>query len=461
MEVALMLGLAHPVVFSPSRLLRSRAPLLLSAACFVLALAGCQPDEPGESQSFERVAEAASAETAITIVGVQRQVAFDDVAHYTVVMRVGSGPNAEIAIHRVVRERAPWLPRRLGSAVMLLHGDFSTFPSNFLPAAEGAAPASHGLAGYLATQDIDVWGFDRRWTRTPADATDFSGYETMGLAADLDDTGRALAFARAARAIGGSGAGRLTLGGFSHGAQIAYEYAGAESQKPAGLRHVEALVPIDIYDRLSPEDDALRQDACATRDDELAQIQAYGAAGENSFFGLIGNLAKTAPDDPSPIFDGKTNREAVLAFMGKTWAFYAPTDNYHLAGGVLSGKFITSFRYSPEERIDDWLAAAPPFQSVLESADLDSIWCGDAPRPVPDHLADIHVPLFYLGAKGGFGDHGLYTVAQVGSSDVTTLVVSAPDAPQEREDWGHGDLLYGDDAPQLAWQPLAAWVKSR
>lgn len=446
-----------------SAILLSFRTILLAGLC-VTSLA-CQDQDPpdtGDTRSFKEAVDAASADAALTVVNVDREPVSGDVAHYTVVVRLGDAPSAEIAVHCVVRESAPWIPQPAASAVMLLHGDYATFPSNFLPQPTGPeGPASHGLAGYLADHGIEVWGVDRRWTRTPADATDFSDYATMGLAEELDDTGRALALARAVRGLTGSGAGPIILGGFSHGAQIAYEYAGVDSQKPPAQRHIKGLAPIDIYDQLAPEDETLRQAACASRDAGLSLLESGAVETENGFFIEMGELAESQPDDPSPLFDGYTNRGAMLGFLGQTWAFYAPTPKYHLAGGVLPGDdTVTSMRYSSEARLARWLAVAPPYQSTLESADLDAIWCGEAPRPVPDHLADIEVPLFYLGAAGGFGARGLYTTTRVGSADVTTLVLSELPAAQEAEDLGHADLLYGDEAPTLAWQPFAVWLES-
>lgn len=417
--------------------------------------------EPEDPDSFEDLVEKASIDVALSVVEIAGEAVSGDVAHYTVVVRLGDSPGAEIAIHRVVRELSPGFPRKAASAVMLLHGDFATFPSNFLPPSAGDdGPASHGLAGYLAARDIDVWGIDRRWTRTPADATDLSGYATMGLAEEIDDMERALAFARAVRALGGEGEDQVILGGFSHGAQIAYEYAGVESQRSAGERHVKGIVPIDIYDRIAPEDEALRLAACESRDYNQSLLDSGELVVENSFFAQVGELAQSQPDEPSPIFDGYTNREVLLGFLGQTWMFYAPVPDYHLAGGVLSGESVTSMRYSPELRLQRWLGAAPPFQSTLESLELDAIWCGEEPRPLPDHLADIQVPLFYLGAAGGFGANGLHTTEIVGSSDVTTLVLSKQDEGHRSEDLGHGDLLYGDEVPDLAWEPLATWITS-
>ena len=166
----------------------------------------------------------------------------DDVYHHRYTLRLGDGPNARIRLHRVVRERAPWLPRATRAGVVLLHGDFSTFDSNFTP-----------MATWLAQHGIDVWGVDRRWALAPADA-DLSDFGDMGFAQELDDTGVALATARVLRAATGSGFDRLHLVGFSRGGFLAYVYAAAEGARPAALRHVKGLVPLDVWAELPPED---------------------------------------------------------------------------------------------------------------------------------------------------------------------------------------------------------------
>jgi hypothetical protein len=42
---------------------------------------------------------------------------------------------------------------------------------------------------------------------------------------------------------------------------------------------------------------------------------------------------------------------------------------------------------------------------------------------------------------------------------VTTLVIRQLPAAREAEDFGHGDLLFANDAPTLAWQPLLSWLR--
>jgi hypothetical protein len=79
---------------------------------------------------------------------------------------------------------------------MLLHGDFSSFSTNF--ALQATRGGSGGLAIWLAQQHFDVWGVDRRWVLTPqvGDLSDFAG---MSHEQELDDLQAALSIAEALR----------------------------------------------------------------------------------------------------------------------------------------------------------------------------------------------------------------------------------------------------------------------
>lgn len=422
-------------------------------------LAGCAPEDPAALEPVESVEEASAPLSQAEILDAQRVHVEADVYHYSLLLKVGASPNARLRIHRVVRELGPWQPRASASAALLMHGDFATFTTNFAPALTGAArPPQGGLAVYLARKNIDVWGLDRRWTAAKADGADLSDFGGMTFSAELDDIERALAFARVSRAATGSGHGRMILAGFSRGGQLAYEYAARESQLPPGKRHLRGLVPLDVYARISPADEALRQNACTSSVYDHEALDQGVVDSDNGFFIQVGELAASAPSDPSPFFNNATNRDAVLGVMARTYVFFAPTPVYHLNAGVLVNGKATALRYSAEPVINGWLSSAPFHQALAEAADGDALWCGDGPLPLADHIADITVPLFYLGAAGGFGDHGLYTTTLVASTDVTTRVIRRLAPESEAEDFGHGDLLYAADAPELAWKPLAAWL---
>jgi hypothetical protein len=382
----------------------------------------------------------------------QRDQLAPGVAHWTAVVHVGSAPNAVIRMHRVVREIAPWVARPSSHGILLMHGDFATFESNFAPSLiSSAATVDRDLSVYLARQGIDVWGFDRRWTQATTDVSDLGG---MTLAAEVDDVETALAAARFVRGGDGSGGGPMILGGFSRGALLTYLAAERETQLPRGARSISGIAPIDMYRTIAPEDEASRQVACANADAEAAQLAAGVVDADDSIFQALGFLAETSPGDVSPIFAPMTNEEAMVLFVAQTWQLFAPTPNYHL---IAAGD--TGLRWSNESLVEDWLAASPAHQALVEIAQSDALWCGQAP-PLPDHLAQVTVPVFYLGAAGGFGDHGRYTLSQLGSRDVTVQVVRRLAAADEASDYGHADLLYADDAATQAWSPLLGWIRN-
>ncbi|MDI1442652.1 hypothetical protein [Polyangium sp. 6x1] len=441
---------------------------LVVLGLLVLA-AGCSPEpepapapepKPNDEESLRAAVETSGSEIEAQVSEVAREQVTDDVHHYSFLVKLGDTPNARVRVHRIVREDAPWRARPADHAILLLHGDFATFTTNFAPSlTSSAAEPDHGLAVYLAQRGIDVWGLDRRWTTAPKDGADFSDFADMGVAQAISDTDRALLFARTIRSLTDAGEGGMFLGGFSSGAQITYLHAAEETQKPAEQRQVEGIVPIDIYAKVAPEDEASRQVACKLAAEERDQVDQGSVDSDNTaFFQPVGELAASAPADPSPFYDGYTNRDVMLGFVTQTFQFYEPKPQYHLIAGAFKDSAPTDLRYAPEALINDWLAHSPPHQAVVESADRDALWCGEGPLPLVDHLAEITVPLFYLGAAGGFGDHGLYSTTVVGSTDVTTHVVRLLPTENEPEDFGHGDLLYADDAPTLAWDPLAQWL---
>ena len=426
----------------PSRPLLSIALLLACGACGSAA----PPDAAGTADTVGAAEAIGSVSSPLEVV---REHVTADIYHYRFDLPAGTGPNARLRVHRIVRETAPWRPRATAHAVMLLHGDFATFVTNFAPTLGAPASSAPGLAPYLASRGIDAWGVDRRWT-LPARDGDVSDLGEMGVAQELSDIGAALAFARATRAVTDRDAGRIVLGGFSHGGELVYAYAAADG------RHVSAIAPIDVYYDIAPEDADLRAAACANAAAEKDLVAQGVTDSDNGFFITAGSLDRSAPDDPSPVYPPFTNRGALFATVGQTYQFAPLTPLYHLSAPILGADgSVTGLRESSEDAVSAWFAGAPPHQSMREAAELDAIWCGASPRP---DLANIKVPLFYLGAAGAFGAHGLHSTTRVSSRDVTTLIVHRFGPDRTAEDFGHGDLLLARDAPTLAWRPLAAWL---
>jgi hypothetical protein len=417
---------------------------LVPAFCLPIILLAACAAEPADIGTVEHAAQLAFT----------REHVSGDIYHYEVVVPIGNAPNAALRIHRVVREVAPFVPRRTAQAVMALHGDFSTFVTNFVPVLGDPASPVTGLAPYLAARGIDVWGVDRRWT-LPGVGDEVSDFGSMGVAQEIDDIRTALAIARALR-----GGDKLALMGFSHGAQLAYAYAAVEGLRPAVQRHVDALVPIDYYGDFGPEDEDVRVATCGFATDEYGFVADGFTDSENGFLIGIGERARSAPNEPSPLppFAGLTNRGALLSFIGQTYLGAPFSPFYHLGAPILDGEVATGLAESSEAAMSAWLAGGTPHQALLETADFDRLLCGEGPMPVNAPLAAIRVPLYYLGAAGGIGVNGLHATTRVSSTDRTINVVQRYAATERVRDFGHTDLLLAADAQMLAWAPLATWL---
>lgn len=396
---------------------------------------------------------AVPATAAATGLAVTREHVRGDVYHYTFDLRVGDGPNARLAIHRVVSERAPWRPRRAGSAILFTHGDFSGFWSNF-----------HLMAPWLAERSVDVWGLDRRYVQAPAEGADVSDFEDMGVEQMVQDIGTALAFARSIRFLTDGSPERIVLSGFSRGALLTYIYAAVEGGRPAWQRQLKGIVPLDVYAAISPANPGLKAQFCAFAAFEYELVAAGEVDSRNDIVIELANLARSAPDEPTPFgdfFPGRTNRGAFLDAAGITYAtLFGATPWYHLAAPTLDGDgVVTGLSESDEAVILDWFAASPVHSSMREAADTDAYLCGEAPLPIDAPLSNIRVPVLAILAAGGYGDRAIYTTTQLGSSDVTVHLVRHQAVGDEVLDVGHGDLLFGRTAATDAWQPLLSWLR--
>ena len=76
--------------------------------------------------------------------------------------------------------------------------------------------------------------------------------------------------------------------------------------------------------------------------------------------------------------------------------------------------------------------------------------------PYDDRLAEV--PVLYVGAEGGLGRYGVYSTTLLGSTDVTTHVVSL--SPEQSLDFGHADLLWAENAPRVVWGPIYEWLRA-
>jgi hypothetical protein len=422
--------------------------LLLAGAVFLPTLAAAQP--AAETNPAAAAAQAFS--------NVERRALTADVAEYSFKVKVGSGPYDQIGIHRVVKEIAPNVPARAAKGVFMVHGDVWGFDGAFLAsAASPAIPDAHALPVFLAEQGVDVWGIDLRWTLVPGDTTDFSFMKDWGIEQDASDVGFGLAVARFTRAMTGSGFDKLYLLGWSRGGQITYAYLNGETQLPPGLRQVKGFIPVDIY--LKTDDASLRQAAC----DRLAAAPATPVSTNGQLFQLLGTLAEVAPDQPTPVppLAGLTNRQASLFAGALTFQLFQPVPFYHFVGGSFDANNLPNgLLYTDVTGFFDFEKGASPFEPSKVVNDGDEATCEQNDVAFDDHLADIKVPVFYVGAGGGFGEFGLYTTSLLGSTDVTSHIVHKVPAAARIVDYGHADLFLANDAQTEVWQPILSWLQA-
>lgn len=386
------------------------------------------------------------------VLAFQREVLPGGVAHYAMRLRVGRGAHDFVGLHRVVKERRPWDPIRTGDAIFLQHGDAKDFRGMFLPGTVSpVTPDDFGLAVFLAQRDVDVWGIDQGWTLVPEETTDFSFMEDWGLQRQVDDLRLAMAVARGLRFLTGSGFDPLLLLGYSSGGMTGYAALNEEAGLPSLLRQVAGFVCADMS--YKTDDEVWRQVGfCDFVEPYRLRLQA-GEYNEFIPFALIAQLARTAPDDESPLIPGLTNVQAAMFFGGGPIFGDGKT---HYWGATWEDGLPADFRFVTIDEAFDFMAAGVPWEALRFMYDYAVVVCDEEDTPFDDHLAQVTVPILDLGTRGGIGTYSAYTTTLLGSTDITLLTISVEaDATM---DFGHIDLFTAHDAPVLAWEPLREWI---
>ena len=454
-------------VFNP-RLVKK----MLKAISLVSSTASAQASRPAGSSGEEELAvktvglSEQAIGTDVNLVSFQRKQVVDSIYEYVYVLKVGTGQYDKISVHRVVKEICPKIPKKLSKAVMMVHGSTSNFVNSFLPGTiSDNVPIDQSIGVYLAQNNIDVWGIDLRWTFVPDAETDLSFMKNWNLALHASDVRLATEFARLVRGLTGSSFGRIFLLGHSRGAAITYAYANFETQLPRVSRNLKGIIPMDIVYKFSPQNEDLKQAA-------YVRYQAFKASYDSgTYYGNEGKglkalafFAATNPDGPSQILPGFTNKQAFLFVIAKTYATVTPPEEppvpfFHYLAGIFDvGGIPTGLQYANFGFITDIGIATPGYESLADRIDLEALMSDAVEVPYDDHLADIKIPVFYVGAAGGFGEYGVYTTTLLGSTDKRTLVVKLHPPESVALDYGHADLLWADNAESLVWGPIYEWI---
>ena len=408
----------------------------------------------------------------------------ESVVHFVYSVPVGKGAFDTIRVHRVVRvdddgkrrskkseksakskkakSKKTRKPKVLDTehSVLLIHGAGGTFANAFLAGTlPSAETEDQSMAVVLAKHDIDVWGIDLAWSLVPFDTTDVSFMKDWGLQRQIDEVSIALSFARKKR----RGKDPMHLLGYSLGGPIGYALLNEEASRACKKRQVKGWIPLDTA--LRSDDPSTTERACAAAAASDALI-ASGVFRDGATAGgvQIGFLARVDPDGPSPFAPGLTNRQFGLIVVALPPPNPPPAANnpfYHFFAGVLaaqSGLPIDLVHVTPSLAFEwaESLGGGPPIRLLAEAAHGV---CGDLDQPFDDNLAQITVPVLYVGADGAFGDAGVFGNTLLGSSDVTTEIVDLEPPERRLFDYGHIDLATASNAGFLAWDGIAEWIR--
>ena len=386
---------------------------------------------------------------------VDRTVLGEDVVQYRYDVVVGPGKFDRILLHRVVREKHPWQPIHTVTGLLMLPGGPNSVEMIFIePLISPAAAWDHAITVFLAKNNVDVWAMDYRWALVPAGTTNFKFMKRWGLQRDVDDAKIALSLARLIRGATGQGLGKMHLLGFSYGTWVAYPVVNQETQLPHSLRNVKGLIPVDAGVTFAAGE-PFRDLLCSLLPQDQARHDAGTYNDDSSVSKQIGDLARSTPDAPSPFADGFTNYQFAL-FVGASIT-YPPS--WHFVAGIFDDSGITTgLQYTDPWLFIDVLRAVPFYFPVLADIDQEKVTCYDVVAPFDDHLAQVTLPILYVGAAGGFGERGYYAVTLTGSTDITKSIVQLHPSSEPELDFGHADLFTATNAETLVWEPILEWL---
>ncbi|WP_375770260.1 hypothetical protein NR798_05020 [Archangium gephyra] len=463
----------------------------------LLSLVGCGAETPvsetlpaaaeelGQEQSMLQVSDCPSclvgAEGARFVSGFEREQVVGDVYHYRIRLQVGGTANDVITLHRVVREKGAWRPVRAPESLFMVHGDAWNFQAAFMSSTlSPSVEDKQSIAVYLAQKGVDVWGIDLRWTHVPQETQDFSFMKGWNLGTHAQDVGTGLTVARAVRTLTGSGNKKMNLLGWSRGATVAYAYMNAETQLPPGQRHVSGFIPVDSVLKFGPEGEQQRQWACVRAAVGGMVLQSGRVEGNLSGPGAgmailqVGQAATYWPDAPAQIPGielppinfrqlGVLVGAATFSLLtNEAYGIHPSVPFYHFtqAKDFGAGGLPTELKYVKDQPFFDFLSTARPFQSFTEMVESDRMMCGDESLPYDDHLAQVKVPVLYVGAGGGFGGYGVHSTKLLGSKDVSVHMVQRLPEAYRGADYGHADLFLAEDAATAVWEPIYQWMKT-
>jgi len=385
----------------------------------------------------------------------KREVLSGGIVHYSFQVKVGAGAYDFIGIHRVVKESQAGQPLQTAKNLFLQHGDSKDFTGMFLNGVRTPNVADDfGIAIFLASNDVDVWGIDQNWALVPASVTDFTFMKDWGIENQAANLKMAMEIAQFARKYSGCGSNALNLLGYSSGVLTGYVLLNQEAKQAKNKQVVAGWIPVDCIFKTNDQ---------VTRDTWTAVYQSYkkmfdeGTYYEGQLMVPIGQAARDNPTGESEIFAGLQNLQAALYLVAMPML---PPLTFHYFAGVMESDLPVDLQYATKDEMIDFLIDSVPYEADHFELDYCATISDAVPVPWDDNLNLITVPVFNVAAGGGFGDNSVYTTTLLGSTDVQNLVVRLHPAGEELLDFGHIDLFMAHNAEALVWTPILNWVKA-
>jgi hypothetical protein len=464
------IGMALCLALSP--LARAANPRMQSSEAQVGDSAPAQTELEARAASGSYVAGALTYAAAVACRGLaergvfcqpldeERRQLVPGVGYYRLQVQVGPGEHDVISLHRVVAERRPGHAEPAPKAVFMIHGDIWGFEPAFLGLTLYAQPPKVSLPVFLAQNRVDAWGISYRWAHIPVGFPDQSFMAGWGMDVAIADARIGLRIARAVRRLAGQGNNRLHVLGWSRGVFTTMALANGEATEPLHRRDIAGLIPIDGTFKPGMTNEAFRQSFCGNYDFYKGLLES-GIYGDNdAFFNFLARQAIDAPDEPSPIAEGLSNLQFALGFVSSPLGIPG-MEWYHFVAGLFDDQGAPlGPAYAKTGPLLETLARGFGYDPIQYEADTSAIACDVIDVPWDDSLAEVRLPLLYLGAGGGFGNNGAHIAQLTGGHDVASLVVRKQPPELAAFDLGHMDIFQAPAARQLFWDPILAWIRA-
>ncbi len=298
------------------------------------------------------------------------------------------------------------------------------------------------FAGFFARRGFDVWGYSQRVQGLTAGtcesgAADCSAMAGWGMQTIVND----VAFIRQRIELAHPGE-RPVVGGLSLGSMASVAVINSAPQDYAGAILLEGT----LY-TVNPETRAINAGFCAAFDGLLAAGVFYDGQ-QGPAFKLLSHLARTAPNDPTPLPGfppGFTNHRAwVAAMTAPPVGPITPRPGYFfLAGSVAEDRFF----YADEALVYANTAGFVDYMAIRTIRDLSCSLAGA--RTFTDNLGSFGGPVLMIAGGHGFGPEMLDTRELLTNASVTVNYV---------EEYGHVDHVFSNKHLQEVEHPVLAWL---